>query len=104
MPILKMAQSKKCNPIGGNRQKVWITSIEQISFIPSAGKIASVSQVFTCSCREKDKNIFGHIMLPRFTFGHFMVPDRLCSLVFPVQSRLRRGHFMLPAPAILWVK
>jgi hypothetical protein len=43
-------------------------------------------------------------MLPEFTCGQVMLPEYPPVVDSNAQNRLKCGHFMLPAPAILWVK
>src|SRR3990170_1533385 len=46
----------------------------------------------------------GHVILPGFTCGQVIFPECPPSVDLSAQNRLQCGHFMLPAPAILWVK
>jgi hypothetical protein len=46
----------------------------------------------------------GHFMLPEATFGQFMVPRHSLSIELMAQNKPKSGQYMVPAPAILWVK
>jgi hypothetical protein len=46
----------------------------------------------------------GHVLLPGFTCGQFILPEYPLSVDLAPQDKPKCGHYMLPPLAILWVK